>query len=214
MLGDLKVTPANSFTMQVLFRGVVPQFTAPSDATWSLSTFSSLADTIAIPNADTDTYAKGKDLERLARVLPALDACGLTNRKSIVLGNLQANLLNWFTYTEGEPNQFFAYDPLWGSLNGYNESFGSVQMMNDQHFHYGMYAYSAAICAMYDPVWGSNVAPVVEKMIRTYNNPARDTGSNPPALAAVLRCVGRPLLGERARRPGGAGSVGGTTLRR
>jgi endoglucanase Acf2 len=178
--GDLRTAATNSFTSTIHFHGIVPQFPAPSNAGWTQSVFSSLANTIAAPNADTDTYAKGKDLERLARVLPALDACGLTNRRNTVLSDLKGELDAWFTYTEGEPSRFFAYDPRWGALCGYNESFSSVALMNDQHFHYGMYVYSAAMAALFDYNWGTNAAPVVEKIIRTYNNPSRDTSGPQP----------------------------------
>jgi len=178
--GDLKTAATNSFTAEIDFHGIVPQFPAPSDASWTQSVFASLASTIAAPNADTDTYAKGKDLERLARVLPALDACGLTARRDAILTDLKGELDAWFTYTEGEPSRFFAYDPRWGALCGYNESYSSASLMNDQHFHYGMYVYSAAIAAMFDHAWGTNAAPVVEKIIRTYNNPSRDTSGPQP----------------------------------
>jgi len=38
----------------------------------------------------------------------------------------------------------FYYDDNWGTLIGYNDSFGSGEDINDHHFHYGYYVRGAS----------------------------------------------------------------------
>ncbi len=180
-LGTLKLAASNAFTVQHRFGGIVPQFPEPADATWSKNAFSILADQIAaVSPATRDTYWLGKEVERLARVIPALDSAGLTGQRDILLSNLRAALTNMFTYYPEKDSRFFAYNPTWGALHGYNESYGSVSLISDNHFHYGMFAYSAAILGMYDPFFVGAYREVVDQVIRQYNNPSRDTSGTDP----------------------------------
>ncbi|NCC51257.1 MAG: hypothetical protein EOM20_08585 [Spartobacteria bacterium] len=181
VLGALKITDEGTFTARHRYSGIVPQFPEPFNPAWSRDFFASLAEDIAgVNNGQVDTYWHGKDLERLARVIPALDAAGLNERRDILLTGLRTSLTNMFTYTPGENNQFFAYNAQWGALHGYNESYGSVALLSDNHFHYGMFVYSAAILGMYDPFFAFEYREIVDKIIRQYNNPSRDTSGADP----------------------------------
>ena len=186
-IGALKLTPAASFTTRHRYSGIVPQFPEPYDATWSKAYFASLAENIAsISSGQVDTYWHGKDLERLARIIPALDAAGLNERRDLLINGLRTALTNALTYTPGEKNRFFAYNPAWGALHGYNESYGSVSLISDNHFHYGMFVYSSAILGMYDPFFAAQYRDIVDKIVRQYNNPSRPAAGAHPL--PWLRC--------------------------
>ncbi|WLR44380.1 glycosyl hydrolase [Bacillus carboniphilus] len=43
-----------------------------------------------------------------------------------------------------ESENLFYYNDNWGTLLGYPDSFGSIEEMNDHHFHYGYYIKAAA----------------------------------------------------------------------
>ena len=187
LLGGLKLKEASEFTTRIRFAGIVPQFPEPGDATWSKVMFATLAEQIGdIDNAKSDTYWHSKDIQRLARVIPALDAAGLVAKRDDLLDNLEDALTDMFTYTPNETAHFFAYNATWGTLLGFQESYGSVQYLTDHHFHYGMLAYSAAILGLYRPAFVASYGAIVDKVIREFNNPSKDFSGQHPL--PWLRC--------------------------
>ena len=187
LLGAMKVRAGNTFTTRIRFNGIVPQFPEPADTTWSKVMFATLADSISdIDTGKSDTYWHGKDIQRVARVIPALDAAGLLAKRDDLLDNIEDALTDVFTYTPNETAHFFAYNAAWGTLLGFQESYGSVKYITDHHFHYGMLAYSAAILGLYRPSFVASYGALVDKVIREYNNPSKDRSGTDPL--PWLRC--------------------------
>ncbi|HPF99393.1 MAG TPA: glycosyl hydrolase [Kiritimatiellia bacterium] len=181
ILGDLRISDANSFQTATPFYGIVPQLPQPDDVGWNVGAFESLARQVPGPDpTKTDTYYQFKDLYRIARMVPPLDSARLPALRDQYLDWMRISVTNLLTYTEGEPNNFFAYDTNWCSLVGYDEAFSTVQYLNDHHFQYGMLAYCAGVLGLYDRSFVMAYSNMVEMVIRDYNNPSRGAGGAHP----------------------------------
>ncbi len=83
--------------------------------------------------------------------------------------SLRGALENWFTYTPGEKESFFARYPRWGSLVGFNTSYGS-EAFNDHHFHYGYFTTAAAMLGMVDPQFLRDYGGMARLVAKDYAN--------------------------------------------
>ena len=61
--------------------------------------------------------------------------------------------------------QFFWYNPQYNSLFGFPQGYGSIQNINDHHFHYSYFLRAAAAIGRYDNAWLKNYLPFID-MIR------------------------------------------------
>jgi len=67
-----------------------------------------------------------------------------------ILQDLESLLAQWFDiYTA----HLFQYIPQFYTMVGFPDGFGSVQDINDHHFHYGYFLKAAALIGRYDPNW-------------------------------------------------------------
>ena len=89
---------------------------------------------------------------------------------------MKPTLNNWLTASSGESDHLFYYDQNWGTLIGYDASYGSDQELNDHHFHYGYFIAAAATVAKFDPDWAtsSQYGGMIDLLIRDANNYDRD----------------------------------------
>ena len=85
---------------------------------------------------------------------------------------MKSTLNNWLTASAGETDHLFYYDKNWGTLIGYDASYGSDQELNDHHFHYGYFIAAAATLAKFDPGWArsSQYGGMIDLLIRDANN--------------------------------------------
>lgn len=124
-----------------------------------------------------DTYWGGKHLTQFGQYMamarqmndPHFDALRDSLRKA---------LSDWFTYTSGEKEHFFARYPKWRALIGFNTSYGSEQF-NDNHFHYGYFTSAAALLGIYDPQFLKDYGGMAKLVAKEYANWDRNDSAFP-----------------------------------
>ncbi|ODR80949.1 hypothetical protein BG842_00675 [Haladaptatus sp. W1] len=137
------------------------------------------------PDAPGDgTYWTGKNYERLAQLRPIAEQVGDAVAADSFLAALRDDLETWLDATvsgASDSEDVFYYDDMWGTLIGYNDSFGSGADLNDHHFHYGYYVKGAAEIARTDPTWadGINWGGMVDHVIRDFANPSHSDSMYP-----------------------------------
>jgi endoglucanase Acf2 len=99
-----------------------------------------------------DTYATGKELNRAAQLLPLTEVAIDVEARRKLTAALEAEFHAWF-HPQPNAKRGFFYDAPWSTLLGYPGSFGSVEQLNDHHFHYGYWIHAAALLGLYDPAW-------------------------------------------------------------
>jgi len=131
------------------------------------------------PEAPGDgTYWTGKNYERLVQLRPIAEQIGDTAAADTFLAALREDIETWLDATVSgstDSEDVFYYDETWGTLVGYNDSFGSGPELNDHHFHYGYYVAVAAEIARTNPEWTeeTNWGGMVQHLIRDFANPSR-----------------------------------------
>jgi endoglucanase Acf2 len=159
--GALEVLQGTSFTTVNTFHGILPFM--PNTNNFNSATLKSLIDTVAAePNhftvsqsgGGTNTYDIGKDLARVAHLLPIASVAGDTASLTSLQTSLQNELQNWFNgAANNQTSNVFYYNGNWGTLIGYPAAFGSDIALNDHHFHFGYWIHSSAILGLFNPSW-------------------------------------------------------------
>jgi len=124
-----------------------------------------------------DTYWGGKDLVVLGQYLGMARQLNDPSQKALQQ-TLTRALTDWFTYTPGEPEHYFARYENWGALIGFNESYWSHQF-TDNHFHYGYFTTAAALLGMADRTFLTDYGPMVRLVAKQYANWERDDPDYP-----------------------------------
>jgi endoglucanase Acf2 len=155
--GTLEVINAASFTTVNIYHGILPFL--PPTGNSSTSTLTSLLNTVANEGnhfafTGADTYDVGKDLARVAQLLPIASIAGDQAALSSLQGSLQSELQLWFNgAANSQTTNVFYYDPNWGTVIGYPAAFGSDIALNDHHFHYGYWIHASALLGLVNPGW-------------------------------------------------------------
>jgi len=175
--GTMKVREGNSFATVDRFHGIVPQFTEPNDPSYSRQT---LLQYLALLEQDTatnpmraDAYWQGKVLHPLAMGVLIADQIGAADYKATFLARMKTVLSDWYTYTQGEPDYFLYYDPVWGTMYYKASEFGANTGITDHHFTYGYYVFASAVLATYDQDFRDKFSPMIDHLIRDYANPSK-----------------------------------------
>ncbi len=177
--GELRLARGNDFTIGFPFQGFLPVVPAPLPEPGAEPAFNKArmetycADYAADAKYGGDTYWGGKDLVRMARYMGMARQLGSTLVADKLQTKLRAALADWFTYTDGEVEHYFARYPQWGALVGFNDSYWSFQF-TDQHFHYGYFTLSAALLGLDDPAFLKDFGGMATLVAREYANPRRD----------------------------------------
>ncbi|WP_435362163.1 glycosyl hydrolase [Haloarchaeobius sp. DFWS5] len=189
--GTMQVTTGSSFETTLSLPPIVPYLPAVGD--FDQSRLAGYVDDVAAesplvrtgPEQPGDgTYWTGKNYERLLQLRPIAEQVGDTTAADAFLGAMQDELETWLDATvsgSSTSEDVFYYDDTWGTLIGYNDSFGSGPELNDHHFHYGYYVKAAAEIARTDPTWADdgNWGGMVDLLIRDFANPSRDDSMFP-----------------------------------
>ncbi len=171
MRGQMRCAVGSEFTISYPFNGIVPNLPAPNAGagfdgermkTYLANYF------VKEKNFARDTYAAGKDVTRFAQAAfiaaqtkdPAFES---------ILGTVRAEVENWFTYTPGEKDRFFAYYPRRKGLVGFNSSYGS-EHFTDHHFHYGYFTFAAGLLSQLAPDFAANYGDMARTITKTYAN--------------------------------------------
>lgn len=122
-----------------------------------------------------DTYWEGKDLGRLATIVPLAEAFGEPEIARQGVERLKRRLEDWFTASDND-RALFRYDERWGTLIGYPASYGSDGDLNDHHFHYGYFLRAAGEVARHDREWAEASAwgGMVDLLVRDVASHRRD----------------------------------------
>lgn len=153
--GPMKLVEGASFATTMRFPGVLPAL--PDRGGYDRAMLKRLLreDAAGDDKAVRDTYADGKQLGRLAALLPIAEQLEEKEVRASLLKRLKERLEDWFT-AEGSPERLFYYNKNWGALIGYPASFGSDVELNDHHFHYGYFLKAAAEIAQRDRAWAAD----------------------------------------------------------
>ncbi len=149
----------SSFSTEAKFHGILPEIPAvATSAGADRATLNNLLNQVADDPAGEqkpDTYWAGKGLGRAARIAEIADQLGNTALRDKALATMKSTMNNWLTASPGKSDHLFYYDDNWGTLIGYDASYGSDQELNDHHFHYGYFIAAAATLAKFDPNWAT-----------------------------------------------------------
>ena len=175
--GQMKnLVGVSSFATSMTYHGILPELPAVATSTGAdKATLVSYLNQVANDPAGEqkpDTYWAGKGLGRSARIAEIADLVGETATRDKALTAMKKTLENWLTASDGETDHLFYYDKNWGTLIGYEASYGSDQELNDHHFHYGYFIAAAATVAKFDPSWAksSQYGGMIDLLIRDANN--------------------------------------------
>ncbi|MDD5132630.1 MAG: glycosyl hydrolase, partial [bacterium] len=172
LLGKMKLLEANTFTVTNKFHGLLPYL--PDKGSYDKTHLAALLATDKESSlSKTDTYFNGKQVAKIANLIPIAEQLQDTVTRDYLIARLKPILTNWLTYSSGETYRFFYYDKIWGGLIGYSAQFYGYNY-TDHHFHYGYLVYAAAILSMYDSSFKDDYGPMIGYLIRDYANWSRD----------------------------------------
>ncbi|MEK8128741.1 glycosyl hydrolase [Paenibacillus filicis] len=180
--GTMKTLSGTSFTTTMTYQGILPYL--PAVGSYDNTTLNNLIETVRQePNHTVgakDTYWLGKYLGRIANLLPIAQQAGNAAAVSNFQSYLETTLSNNLT-AGSKTNDLFYYDANWGSLIGYPGSYGSNDVLNDHHFHYGYWVRAAAEVARNNPAWAtaSNYGGMVDLLIKDFANWERNDSRFP-----------------------------------
>ena len=181
--GKLKLAQGNEFHIAWKFNGIPPMLPAPKGTANGEPAFSAerlknyihdYAQEKSSRPADKryggDTYWGGKDLTQYGLYAVMAAETGANDDQKILQGILHDALTDWFTYTPGEKEHFFArYDKQWQALIGFSPSYGSEEF-TDNHFHYGYFTLSSALLGMLDPQFLQDYGGMAKLVAKQYAN--------------------------------------------
>ncbi|WP_034648742.1 discoidin domain-containing protein [Cellulomonas sp. HZM] len=198
--GRLKMTVGTGgWVLRYPFTGILPVAPAPTgDAAARVRKY--VEDYAGKTGYGGDTYWGGKDVLQLAEYMTMAKQVGDTGAYTALKKTLTTALGDWFTYTPGETEHFFARYPTWKALVGFSDSYGSFQF-TDNHFHYGYFTLAAALLAMDDPTWGQQYGPMATLVAKQYANGDR-TSTDFPYLRTFDTWEGHSYAGGTSS-PGG-----------
>ena len=130
-----------------------------------------------ILNYKTDTYWGGKNPQEFAEFTLMAKQIGDTADYNVLLDNLRTCLTDWFTYTPGEANRYFAFYPGTEALIGFDPSYGS-ENFTDNMFHYGYFVAAAGVLAMLDSTWAAQYGAMATMVAKQYANWVRPTNTS------------------------------------
>ena len=169
--GDMQPTVTSRFEIDVPARGVLPNLPDvlhqhERDELGQLI----LADPVANNPAGylsrfSDTYWSGKAMLKLCQLSQLADIAGEFEFRDDILNAVKHELDDWFTSSGAAGDRHFAWNETWNTLQGYPDSFGSADGLNDHHFHYGYFVHAAALVGLQDREWALNHRDMVDLLI-------------------------------------------------
>jgi len=177
--GTMKVMEGNDFAFDYTVHGMLPFFPQPLEWAegFSQTRMQQLnADYAARGTFGGDTYWGGKGLTQMMHYMTFALQMGDTATFRLAKQRLKNTLIDWLTYTPGEPRFYFAHYPRWGAMVGFDCSYDS-DTFNDHHFHYGYFVYAAAVLCMLDADFREQYGAMAREVARDYANWERETAS-------------------------------------
>lgn len=179
--GEMRISRGNRFEITYKVHGMLPYFPAPAE---DLEGYDKermhylITDYAQKGSFGADTYWGGKGLVQMMHYMTFALQMGDKENYLLAKRRLKEYMINWFTYTPGEKQYYFAKFPRWGALVGFDPSYDS-DTFNDHHFHYGYFVYSAAVLCMLDEEFKREYGPMARELARDYANWRRDDADEP-----------------------------------
>jgi endoglucanase Acf2 len=177
--GTMKTSVGHDgWTVTYPFTGLTPVAPAPQ-TTGSVNEYdvAAMKDFISSYSQRTgyggDTYWGGKDVLQFAEYMTMAKQVGDLDSYETLKSTLKTALSDWFTYTPGENEKYFARYDTWKALVGFGDSYGSFEF-TDNHFHYGYFTLAAGLLAFEDPEWATEYGPMATLVAKQYANWDRD----------------------------------------
>ncbi|MBC7446438.1 MAG: T9SS type A sorting domain-containing protein [Hymenobacteraceae bacterium] len=174
--GTVRCATGNNFQITYPFNGTLTNLPAPEvlpnrPTPYDAARLQTLITDFARTNVylgGSNTYGGGKSLALFTQFMANADVARSGSFTSLKT-KLQAALANWFTYTPGEIDTYYAYLPNFKALMGFDPGFGSEEF-NDHHFHYGYFAYAAGVLGIYDPAFAARYGEMAKLVTKEYAN--------------------------------------------
>ena len=179
--GELRLAEGNDFTFTYPVHSMLPFFPAPLEwkEGFSMPRMKALmADYAERGTFGADTYWGGKGLTQMMHYMTFALQTGDTAVYRLAKQRLRTILEDWYTYTPGEDNKYFARFPRFCALVGFDPSYDS-DTFNDHHFHYGYFVYASAVLCMLDSDFKTKYGQMVREVAMDYANWHRHDGRNP-----------------------------------
>ncbi len=184
--GDMRFLVGSSFETTLEYTGIVPTMPTIEDETDQETLRKYLYEfvdeakengsyIVLSPYGDESTYWVGKALQRAINLVPIAEDLGEFTIAEDILHDVKVELEDWFSTDDSEEDKFFYYNEEVGTLIGYPASFGSDSQLNDHHFHYGYFIYTAAQIALKDEAWAAEWGVMVEELISDIASTDRNT---------------------------------------
>lgn len=179
--GEMKLASGTTFSTKTKFYGIVPFYQYDTkEIKPDLETYLTKDNNgVYVSSVSANPYRAGKVIAKLANMLPVADNINDSTIKNSLKVKLKALLKDWFTYSGSEEGKYFAYDTIWGGLEGIKDDEFYSFNYNDHHFHYGYFIYSAAILAMYDDEFAKDYGQMVNLLIKDIANTDRNDTNFP-----------------------------------
>ena len=182
--GEMRLAQGNDFTIDYPVHGMLPFFPVPYDSLsgYDPNLMRSLCAEYAVAGSfGADTYWGGKGLTQMAHYMTTAYQMGDTATFELAKSRLKATLIDWYTYTVGEDQYYFARYDRWGALVGFDPSYDS-DTFNDHHFHYGYFVYASALLCMLDNDFRQQYGPMARLVALDYANPYRPTSAQQSSI--------------------------------
>ena len=182
--GEMRLAQGNDFTIDYPVHGMLPFFPVPYDSLqgYDPELMRTLCAEYALAGSfGADTYWGGKGLTQMAHYMTTAYQLGDTATFELAKSRLRATLIDWYTYTVGEDQYYFAYYDRWGALVGFDPSYDS-DTFNDHHFHYGYFVYASALLCMLDDDFRQQYGPMARLVALDYANPYRPTSAQQSSI--------------------------------
>lgn len=112
-----------------------------------------------------DTYWSGKALLKTMQSAQLAKYIGEDALANKLVTAVTDTLDDWFHASGQTGDRHFSYNPVWDTVQGYPDSFGSASQLNDHHFHYGYFIHAAALAGLFDPGWAQSQQTMVDLLI-------------------------------------------------
>ena len=170
--GQMRLAEGNDFTFTYRVHPMLPFFPAPLQWKEGFSPARMkelIADYAKKGTFGADTYWGGKGLTQMMHYMTFALQTGDEEAYHLAKQRLKQMLIDWYTFTPGEQNKYFARFPRFGALIGFDPSYDS-DTFNDHHFHYGYFVYASAVLCLLDEDFRTNYCPMVREVARDYAN--------------------------------------------
>ena len=169
--GQMDLHEGNSFHAEIPALGVLPMLpmvlseSEKEEARAKLLNDSEINNPSSYLNQFGDTYWSGKALLKSIQSAHLAKALGEDDLSAKIVNAVTETLDDWFEASGEAGDRHFAYNPIWDTVQGYPDSFGSASQLNDHHFHYGYFIHAAALAGLLNPSWIETQRDMVDLLI-------------------------------------------------